>query len=447
MGFFPDKAYIKSVLTLAYPVVVGMMARTVMGLVDVIMVGRLGVAQLAAVGLGFHFVILIVYSFSNFNVGVQALASRRYGERNFLQCGDVVQRTVLFIWTIGLAGSIAGFFYGPVIFSWFTDDPEVYRYGSTYVSIRLLEMFAVAIMGVHRGFFDGIGKTTVYMKTMLIMNGLNIALNYMLIFGKFGIPQLGVTGAALGSMISSYVGAAVIFWFAFRPEIRDKFKLYTNMRVDLKLVGKLYRLSVPVMFQTFMLFAGFLTFLKITGMISTVSLAASNACMNIISVSFMPGFGIGIAAATFVGQNLGAGKPDMAEKMAVEAIKFGVVFMGALGVLFLAVPGLILRMFTPDQAIIDDGIMPLRIVGVVQFIDAVGLILANILRGAGMTTYVMVVDILVIWALFVPAAYLFGITLNYGNSGAWFALALYIVAFAGTLWIAFKKGNWKNVVI
>jgi len=447
MNILPGKDYFRSVINLSYPVVLGMMARTVMGLVDVIMVGQLGVAQLAATGLAFHLVLLFVYSFGTFNVGVQALTSRRYGEQKYEQCGSVINGTMLFIALIGLIGSVAGYIYSPALFHYLTDDPKVYEYGSVYVRIRFLEMFAMSFLGLNRGFFDGIGKTTVYMKSMIVMNALNIILNYMLIYGKFGMPRLEVTGAALGSMISSYAGAIIFTSFGFYRDIRRRFGLYSSLKPDFIIIKRLFRLSVPVMFQTVIIFAGFLTFLKIVGMISTVALAASNVCMNIISVSFMPGFGLGIAAATFVGQNLGAKKPDLAEQMASEAVKLGVLFMGFLGIIFLIVPGPILRLFTPDREIIMEGIVLLRIIGVVQFIDAVGIILSNVLRGAGMTMFVMLADIGCIWGLFVPATYILGILFGLNSAGAWIAMALYVLVFAVIMLLAFKKGTWKVIEI
>ncbi len=447
MEFIPDKDLSKKVINLAYPVVLGMISRTIMGLVDVAMVGRLGAPQLAATGLGVHLILLFIYSFGTINIGVQAMTSRRYGERKYLSCGNIVHGTVLVISVIGLLGSAAGYLFGSSVFKYLTSDPEVLEYGSSYVSIRFIEMFAIALTGLHRGFFDGIGKTKIYMKSMIVMNLLNIVLNYVLIFGMFGFPRLEVTGAALGSTISSYIGAAMFLSFAFTKEFKEKYSLYKSIKPDLELVKSLFRLSLPTIIQHYIIFAGFLTFLKIVGMISTISLAASNIGINILSVSFMPGFGIGIAAATLVGQNLGAKKPDYAEKMASESLKLGVIFMGFLGILFLIFPGFIMRIFTPDPEIISEGITILRICGVVQFIDAVGIVLSNVLKGAGMTRYIMVADAICIWVIFVPASYLLGLILGFGNAGAWLGMALYVTAFAIVTYIPFKKGVWKEVEV
>ncbi|MFC1561997.1 MATE family efflux transporter [candidate division KSB1 bacterium] len=447
MDILLEKEYSKKVISLAYPVVLGMVARTVMGLVDAAMVGRLGAPQLAATGLGAFMVLWFVYSIGMMNIGVQAITSRRYGEMDYVQCGKIIHGTVVVVSLIGLSGSAAGFFLAPELFGLFTDDYLVYTYGKSYVAVRFLELFAYVLIGIYRGFFDGIGKTTVYMRSMLVMNGVNIVLNYLLIFGKFGFPRLEVTGAAIGSMISSYVGVAIVISSSFNSSILKRFSLYTGLKPDFHILKKLYRLSYPAMIQNFFAFLGFLFFLKIIGMIGTVPLAASNVCINITSVSFMPGVGIGIAAATLVGQNLGAKRPDLAEKLVYESVKLGMVFMGSLGVIFLLFPGTIMRLFTPDQAIINEGITALRIVGIVQFIDAVGIILGNCLQGAGMTKYVMIIELICIWIIFIPATYILGIVMGMLTAGAWIGLAIYILFYAIIMSLSFRLGKWKMVTV
>lgn len=443
----PQKEFSRKVIALAYPVVLGMIARTVMNLVDAAMVGRLGAAQLAATGLGAHIVLVVTYSYGSIHVGVQALTARRFGQGKFDLCGRLINRTVIMILGLGIVGSVIGFFSGPFLLSLLADDPVVYRLGSSYVSIRLLEVFAFGVIGIYRGFFDGIGKTKINMQSMVVMNAVNIVLNYVLIFGKFGFPRLEVTGAAIASMISCYIGAGVMIFHSVLPHYREKYKIYKNILPDLELLRRLFKLSLPVMFQEFFVFTGFLLFMKILSMIGTFELAAGNVCIAIMSVSFMPGYGIGVAAATLVGQNLGARRSDMAEKYGWEAVKLGVILMGTIGIAFITFPGSIMRIFTPDTHIIQEGIIALRILGFVQFFDAFGMIFNNCLRSAGMTRYVMAVDVTINWGIFLPAAYLLGITFGMGTAGAWTSLALYVVLFGTIMGATFVKGSWKSIAI
>lgn len=439
--------YSKKVLSLAYPVILGMMARTAMGVVDTAMVGRLGSAELAATGLGIHVVLLFVYSFGSVSIGVQALTARRYGESNFELCGRNINGTIILIAAIGFIGAVTGYIFAPVWFRFLTDDPIVSALGSEYVSIRMLEMFAMAFIGVYRGFFDGIGKTSIYMRAMIAMNALNIILNYMLIFGKFGFPRLEVAGAAIGSLISSYVGGAIMIAYSLRSDHRKQFNLYSNMKPDFILFKRLYKLASPTMLQTFIEIGGFTLFFVLVGKISTVGLAASNVCVAIISVSFMPGIGIGTAAATLVGQYLGAKRADISEKLGKEAMKLGVIFMGTLGIIFILIPEIFIRLFTPDKEIIESGITILRIVGLVQLFDAIGIVSAKCLQSAGMTRYVLQVTVFTMALFFLPLSYLLGITFGLGISGAWIGLALYLLLYGVILILKFNGGKWKTVII
>ncbi|MFC1564151.1 MATE family efflux transporter [candidate division KSB1 bacterium] len=447
MNLLLEKEYTKKVALLAYPIVLGMLSRTIMSLVDAAMVGRLGAVELAAVGLGGHISMLTVYSFGVFNIGIQALISRRYGEGRKEQCGYIVNNILVFITIIGLAGSVLGYFFGPGILYLLADDPEVYNVGKSYVAIRFIEFLSFTVIGIYRGFFDGIGNTKVYMRAMIVMNGMNIILNYLLIFGKFGFPRLEVPGAALGSMISSYAGAFIMISHSLRKGLKKEYQLYNKISTDLSIMKKLYSLNFPEMTRVFLSYGGFLIFLKILGMISTVVLAAGNVCIAIMGFSFMPGYGIGSASATLVGQNLGAKRPDLAEKYGWEAVKLGVIVMSTMGLLFILIPGQIMRIFTIDPEIIREGIIGLRIIGFVQFFDAFGMVLAVSLQGCGMTKFVMKVDIMTVWLIFLPLSYFLGIQLAYGTFGAWLSLAIYIAVFGTVMTLTFRKGYWKKFVV
>lgn len=444
---FPDKEYYPLVITLAYPVVLGMISRTIMSLVDVAMVGRLGAVSLAATGLGAHIVLLVTHSYGSLNVGIQTLTSRRYGEFDFKSCGRNLNGTLIVLAVIGAIISSAGYFSGPVITRFIVNDAEVARLGSSYVSIRFLEVFSFGLIALYRGFFDGIGKTKINMQSMVVINALNIVLNYCLIFGNWGFPRLEVTGAALASAISTYVGIGIMVFHSLLGKYRTKYGLYDHIAPEAPLLKKLVKLSTPVVLQEFFTIAGFLLFLKILSMIGTVELAASTVCISIMSMSFMPGYGLGTAAATLIGQNLGAKRADLAERYGWESVKLGVIVMGSMGVAFILLPQTIMKIFSSDTMIIQTGTDILRLVGFVQFIDAFGIVLNSCLWGAGMTRFVMIAEIVVNWGVFLPVAYLLGITLGYGVLGAWLSLALYMLLIGVIMTITFVRGTWKKIAL
>ncbi len=447
MNLLLRKDFSKKIAILAYPVVLGMVSRTIMNLVDAAMVGRLGAAPLAAVGMGGHLTMLTVYSFGTFNIGVQALTSRRFGEGRKDLCGHIFSSNLILIFIIGTIGSIGGYFIVPKIFTFLSADPEVTVLGQRYVAIRLLEFLSFSLIGLCRGFFDGIGNTRVYMRAMIIMNGLNIVLNYLLIFGKFGFPELGVTGAALGSMISTILGSIVMLAHSLTKKMKMEYSLFRSFKPDIELLKSLIKLNLPELIRVFLGYGSFLVFLKILGTISTTVLAAGNVCIAIMSLSYMPGYGIGTAAATFVGQSLGRKEPDLAEKYGWEAVKLGEILMCSVGIMFFFLPGPIMRIFTSDPEIVKYGIVNLRVIAFVQAFDAVAMILACCLQGSGMTRFVMTAEIIIAWGVYLPVSYVFGIIFGWGNFGVWLGLAVYIMLYGITMGLKFHQGKWKTVKI
>jgi Na+-driven multidrug efflux pump len=192
---------------------------------------------------------------------------------------------------------------------------------------------------------------------------------------------------------------------------------------------------------------GFAVFLKIMGMAGTPELAATNIVIAIASLAWMPGYGFGIAAAALVGQSLGAGKPEDAEHYAWESVKIGVLVMGFLGILFFLIPEPFMWIFSDDADVIRHGSRALRILAVIQFIDAFGIILSESLEGAGMVRFVMVSEILVNWLYFMPLAYILVLYFNMGITGGWLSLAGYILIFAILMVYKFREGSWKQVKV
>jgi len=173
--------------------------------------------------------------------------------------------------------------------------------------------------------------------------------------------------------------------------------------------------------------------------------AVVNLVINIQSVSFMPGYGFGIAAATMIGHSLGAGNTERAERAGYEAMKLGIIFMGSVGILFLVAPEWVVRVFTDDEEVMKYAIGPLRLVGIVQIVDAAGMVLSTALEGAGQTRWVMMMEILVNWGVFLPLTYLLTFTLNMRNYGPWIAWGVYITLFGVISFIKFNRGSWKHV--
>jgi len=437
-------AGISQIFSLSYPVVLSLVSVTLLNLVDVAMVGRLGASSLAAVGLGGQAIWTLYGSFRALAVGTQVIVGRRFGQRRFAECGRVRDNSLVIAMAAGVLFTVAGYYLIPRLLPLFSSDGEVSRLCQGYFRIRWLATPLFLLSSSFRGFFNGIGRTFVHFAVSVVITVVNIVLNWLLIFGHGGFPPLGVDGAAAASTASIFLGASLYFAWLFRGDFRRKYGIF-RFRWSPGIIGSLLRLSASPALQNLLVMTGYLVFLAVMGRVNVVSLAASNVIMIIVSISFMPGFGIGTAASILVSQRLGEGKPGAAERLGWMSVGMGVLFMGILGVVFLALPGQLVRLFSSDRGVIAVAVVPLRIMGVAQVFDALGIISSQALRGAGDTRAVMVAEVLAVWLVFVPLAYTLALKLGLGCPGGWAAMALYLFSFGGYMAYRFRRGRWKDI--
>ena len=212
-------------------------------------------------------------------------------------------------------------------------------------------------------------------------------------------------------------------------------------------MGRILKLALPVSVQNFGVMVGFTTFMVLMGWVSTVALAATEIVFNILSFSFMPAMGFLYATQTLVSENIGRGQPRLAEAYARAAGRLCLLFMGSMGILFMTIPRPILLIFTPEESIVQTAVMPLRVLGLVQFFDAVGMVYHGALRGAGDNTFPAVAELMLMWLFFLPAAYITAIRFDWGIMGGWVALAIYIAGYAVVAYFRFKNGPWKKLIV
>ncbi len=274
------------------------------------------------------------------------------------------------------------------------------------------------------------------------MHAFNLVLSYGLIFGKFGLPEFGATGAGIGSAIATYIGTAVYIIMALRTARAAGF---LRGLPDSDTMRKMMQISVPSGFRQLFFAAGLTALFWIVGRVSTTALAAANVVINLMLVAILPGIGLGLAAASLVGQALGREDPDDAKQWGWDVAKLGVIGMGAVGLPMLFAPDLLLSGFIHDMATLNEARIPLQIIGGVIAFDAIGLVLQNALLGAGDSTRVMLVVVGLQWLLFLPAAYLVGPYWGFGLVGIWTAQAIYRAIQAGLFAVLWQRGRWAHV--
>jgi len=436
----------REILRLSFPVMIGMLSHTMIQIVDTAMVGRLGIGELAAVGLGSLFIHVTVLAFGSLSVGTQAIAARRLGERRFEEYPRIALNTFTLALAFGIPVSLAGYRLSPWIFSRLSADPAVVREGIAYLSIRFSGLFCIIAMWALSGLAYGVARVKIDMIVSIAVNCCNVLLNYLLIFGHGGFPRLEVRGAAIASVISTLFGLLFYLYLVQFRILRRLPAPSPRPRISGRLMGQIIRISGPRAVQSVTIF-GFLVFLSLIGRTGVGELAISNIIFKAFDFSFMIGMAIGATSATLVGRSLGERNPSLAARYGWHSAGIGSLFMGILGASFLFFPREIMGVFTTDHAAIEKGAAPFRLLGVFQFIDAFGIVFSRTLQGVGGTLYVMIAEMACMGGVLIPFAYASVEVFHAGLFVTWCAIYLYIICFAGAMAWKFREGGWKRIEI
>lgn len=439
-----SRASLIKITTLSLPIIGAMMSQNILNLIDTAMVGVLGANALAGVGVG---------SFANFmgfaaiiglSSGVQAMVSRRKGEGRLNEMAVPLNGGLVLAICIGLPLSILLYTFAPEIFLVINSDPGVVGEGTPYLQARLLAVVAVGCNFSFRGYWNGVGLSGVYFKTLLFVHTLNVVLNYLLIFGNFGFPELGTEGAGLATTISLYTGTVIYVVMAFRLARPHGFLVRTPHG---ETMSTMLRLSVPNSVQQFLFAAGFTAFYWVIGQVGVNELAVSNVILNLLLVAVLPGMGLGLAALSLVSEALGRGKPDEARQWGWDVAKVGGVAIGSIGLMGVLAPDLILSGFIHTPEVIELGRTSLQVVGAMMMFEGVGLVLLNALLGAGAVAQVLRVSIITQWCIGLPLAWLVGPYLGWGLIWIWIANSLYRILQTGIFAALWHRGHWAKIKI
>jgi len=439
----PDKLYFKNIMRIALPAIAGLSTQMILSLVDAAMVGRLDHAEytLAAMGIGVLATWAVVSFFSSLATGTHVLTANSFGEKKYEAIGKILQNSIYIGFVIGSVVTVLGMFFSEQFAQLFAKDANVGRLAGDFIYFRLLGLPLFLITVSYRGFYFGIGNTKIFMISGILTNLLNIVFNYILIYGEFGLPAMGVAGSGLGSSLATLFDASFYFFFSLRASYRLKYLLYRHVNFSTKIIRSLYKISLPVSFQNIFILIGFLSFISITGLIGLREQAASQVIVSTLFISFLPCFGFGIAAQTLVGNSIGASNNFLAKKYAFETAKIATLYTLSLSFIYVFLPKYLLNLITNEQPIIAAAVPAMRIAGIAQIFYGVGVVLANSLQASGKSMFVMFAEIISNILIFVPVAYLFGVYFHYGIVGAWIGLPIYIVIYTTIVFIKFKFGK------
>ncbi len=432
-------------MSLGLPIIGGMVSQNILNIVDTLMVSRLGPEAVAAVGIGSFVNFLAAAFITGLSTGVQAIAARRKGEGREGEMAVPLNGGLLMATVLGVPLAIACIAAMPVLFPLLNGQTAVIALAVPYIQVRLLSMPAVGANFAFRGYWNGVNKSRLYLRTLVVMHVCNVVFNYAFIFGELGAPALGATGAGLGTTLSTFIGTA---YYVHLGRRHARVAGFLHGIPAWSTLQRMIKLSLPSGVQQLFFAAGMTALFSIVGRVGTAELAAANVLIQITLVALLPGLALGLAAASLVGQALGRGDVADAERWGWDVVRIAMVIMGALGLPMLLLPqSLLSAFFSSEPAVMAVAVTPLRLVGAFMIFDALGMVLLNALMGSGATRLAMVVSIATQWGLFLPVAYLVGPVLEQGLLGIWIANIGYRALLAVTVAYLWRSRRWAAVEV
>jgi putative MATE family efflux protein len=429
---------------LAVPMIMEMVMESVFALVDVFWVSRLGAGAVAAVGLT-ESMMMIVYAVAmGVSIGVMALVARRIGEKDPEAAARTAAQGIVLGASIAAVVGIAGAVFAPDLLRLMGADDAVVATGSHFTAVMLGGNATVFLLFLINAVFRGAGDAALAMRALWLGNLLNIALGPCFVFGLGPFPELGVTGAAVATTIGR--GCAVGFQLSLLARGRHAIAIARrHLRVDLGLMGSVLRLAASATFQMLIIMTSYIGVMRILAGFGSAPLAGYTIGFRILMFAMLPTLGLSNAAATLVGQNLGAGRPDRAEQSVWRACVASAAFLTSIGVVFLLGAPLLVGAFSNDAETTHHGVVYLRIISLGFPFYAFGMVLMSAFNGAGDTRTPTLINLVVFWLLQFPLAYVLSHHTSLGAAGVFVTLALGFSVFAAIATVLFRRGGWKQV--
>jgi len=436
----------REVAALAAPMVLTQLSQTLMHMTDSAFVGQLGAAELGGLGFAGIWGWTVFCIFSGCASGVQTFVAQAHGSGRETECGAWAWRG---LWAVVLPATLVyavfGIFADPFLGALGASD-EVHRHAVAYQHVRPIGIPALAAWMVLAAFFRGLGDTRTPLVTTIVANVVNVVLDYGLVFGRLGLPALGVPGAALGTSIAEWLEAGMLFVVLLRRTTRARFATAPR-GFERKEVVRFLRTSAPIGGQWFLDMSAFAIFTTVIARMGTAAIAANQAMISLLSLSFMQAYGISLATSTLVGRYKGADRLEDAERSLGSALRLGGGLAIAVAALFVLAPETLLGIYTRDAEVLALGRPLLALGAAFQLFDVLGIVVSGALRGAGDTRWPFVAQTTGAWLVRLPLVWLFALGLGYGVIGAWCAEFVFVAGLGFAFLWRFRSGAWRGVVI
>jgi putative MATE family efflux protein len=425
--------------------VLEMSMESLFAIVDIFFVSKLGSDAVATIGLTESMLSLVYALAMGLSAGVTAIVARRTGEKDPEAASTAAgQAIVVALIATTILGVVGGLF-APSLLGTMGATPGVVATGSGYTALMFGGSVTIFLLFVVNAIFRSAGDAAVAMRALWIANALNIVLAPLFIFGVGPFPKMGVVGAAVATTLSRGVGVLYqVYLLRSRTSRRHLTIEASHLRPRLGVMLELLRLASTATLQVLIETASWLGLVRILSVFGSSVLAGYTIAMRVAIFAMLPSWGLANAAATLVGQNLGAGEPERAKVSVRSIARYNVLFLGSVGLLFALGPRLIVNLFTPDPAVADYGADCLRIVAVGFVMFAFGMVMVQAFNGAGDTVTPMLINLGCFWFLKLPVAYVLATVVGLGPRGVFLAITIAYSVQAVVSWALFRRGKWQT---
>lgn len=432
----------RAIFILAVPMVLEMVMESVFAVVDIFFVSKLGPDAVATVGLT-ESVMTVVYAIGvGLSMATTALVSRRIGEKKPKEAGNVAFQAIVVSMFVSLFIAIPGVIFAKEFLILMGATPEMAEKGYLYPAVMFGSNVVIMLLFIINAVFRSSGDAAISMRVMWFANIINIILDPLLIFGIGPFPELGIMGAAVATSIGRGLAVVYQFYLLFKGNHRIQLH-WESLKIRLSVMMQLIKISGGGILQNLVATSSWIFLVRIIAVSGASALAGYTIAIRIVIFLLLPAWGLSNAAATLVGQNLGAKKPDRAEKAVWATGIVNMFFMGSLGLLLFLFPSYWIGLFIKDPVVVENGILALRIISSGFLFYALGMVMMQGFNGSGDTTTPTIINLFSFWLFEIPLAWFMAIALNMGLKGASFAIVIAESFLALIAFLLFRRGKWK----
>ncbi len=436
----------RAIFLLSIPMIAEMVMESLFAVADVFFVSRVSVNAVATVGLT-ESVLMIIYSVAiGLSMATTAIVARRVGEKKFKKASDAGFQSIFLAVIIGALLGGVGYIFAEDILVLMGGKPDLIAEGLGFTQIMLAGNLSIFLLFLNNAIFRGAGDAAIAMRALWLANGLNLILDPLLIFGWGPVPAYGVEGAAIATTLGRSIG--VLYQVYHLMNRRGIIKIgWANVVIRFKTVVELLKISLGGMGQFLIESASWIFLVKVMSLFGAEALAGYTIAFRVIVFTILPSWGMSNAAATLVGQNLGASAPDRAEESVWKTAFYNMIFLGLVSVVFYLAAEPIIGIFTVQPGVVKIAVSALQIICFGYVFFAYGMVISQAFNGAGDTRTPLIVNFFVFWVIQIPLAYWLSVYLDWQANGVFFTIAFCHSLQAVISIMLFRRGKWKTMMV